>query len=52
VFRASRKLGGLVVAEVDPMTIRAASSLAWVDGLVAALARQPPSRGEMQTIRS
>jgi hypothetical protein len=29
VFLANRKLGGLIVTEVNPTTIPAASSLAW-----------------------
>ena len=52
MFRASRKLGGLVVGEVDPMTIPGGELARLVDGLVAVLAPPALVSGEMQTIRS
>ena len=51
VFLVNRKLGGLIVTEVNWTMLPAASS-PLVDGLVAALARQPSSRFEIRTIRS
>jgi hypothetical protein len=52
VFLASRKLGGLIVTEVNPTTIPAASSLVWS---TIRSRRSPDTRQlgpELRTIRS
>jgi arginase len=51
-FLASPKLGGLVVTEVNPDHDPGGQLARLVDGLVAALTRQPPIRPEVRTIRS
>ena len=51
-FLASRKLGGLIVIEVNPDHEPRGELARLVDGLVAALARQRPARSELRTIRS
>jgi hypothetical protein len=52
VFLASRKLGGLVVTEVDPDHDPGGELARLVDGLVTALAQRPPAHPTAQTIRS
>jgi hypothetical protein len=42
----------LIVTEVNPTTIPGGELARLVDGLVAALARQPLGRSELRTIRS
>jgi hypothetical protein len=52
LFLASRKLGGLVVTEVNPTTILGGELTHLIDDQVAALARQLLSQVELRTIRS
>jgi arginase family enzyme len=51
-FLASRKLDSLIVTEVNPDHDPGGELARLVDGLVAALARQPLARPELRTICS